>query len=129
MAITVAVLNANDDVVEMLRAAIQQAGFNTATAHVTDIKRGEQDFLSFLKEHDPRVIVYDIAPPYHENWTFSQLLNNTEAAKNRTFVLTTANKALLQEVAGSAIDVFEVSEKPDTLARIVDAVKRSAGNQ
>ena len=129
MAITVAVMNANDDVVEMLRAAIEQGGFSTVSAHITDFKRGHEDFVSFMKEHDPRVIVYDIAPPYRENWTFFQLLHNTEAAKNRSFVLTTANKQLLKETAGPGIDVFEVSEKPDTLESIVKAVQRSADAQ
>jgi CheY-like chemotaxis protein len=126
MAKTVAVMNANDDVVEMLRTAIEQAGFNTASTHVTDIKRGHEDFLSFIKEHDPQVIVYDVAPPYKENWTFFQLLRNSQAGKDRQWVLTTANLRLLQEVAGSALDVLEVSEKPETLESIVKAVQRMA---
>ena len=70
MAQTIAVLNSNQDVVEMLRTVMEQAGFNTVTTHVPDIKRGEEDFLSFLRKHDPAVIVYDIAPPYRENWNF-----------------------------------------------------------
>jgi CheY-like chemotaxis protein len=123
---TVAVMNANDDVVEMLRTAIEQAGFNTVSTHVTDIKRGHEDFLSFVKEHDPQVIVYDVAPPYKENWTFFQLLRNSEASKNCQWVLTTANIGLLQEIAGAALDVLEVSEKPETLDRIVKAVQRMA---
>ena len=122
---TVAVLNSNEDVVEMLRMVLEEAGFNTVAAHVPNIKRGEEDFLAFLAHHDPSVIVYDIAPPYRENWTFLKMIWDTVSAKKRTFILTTANERLLREVAGDDINVFELSEKPYTLQAIVDAVKRN----
>ena len=125
MATTVAVLNSSDDVVELLRFVLEQAGFKTVAVHLPDIKRGQEDFLAFLTKYDPAVIVYDIAPPYRDNWTFLQLILSSEAMKKRRFVFTTANKQLLQEIVGQTLDAFEISEKPYALNSIVEAVKRS----
>jgi hypothetical protein len=122
---TVAVFNTSEDVVAMLRAAIEAAGFETVAGHVPDIKSGNLDFVAFMKQHDPVVVVYDIAPPYRENWTFLQTELSTDGAKGRKFVVTTANKQLLREVTGYAVDILEISEKPDNLRQIVEAVKKS----
>jgi len=125
MAHTVAILNSSDDVVEMLRSLLEHAGFNTVAGHVPEFKRGEQDLIAFLETHNPDVIIYDIAPPYLENWTFLKLILQTEAAAGRKFVLTTANERLLREVAGADIDMLEIAEKPDNLNAILNAVKRA----
>jgi CheY-like chemotaxis protein len=124
MARTVAVLNSNEDVVEMLRSLLEGAGFNTVTGRVPELKRGEEDLIAFLKTHNPDVIIYDIAPPYHENWNFLKLVLDTDVAKGRKFVLTTANERLLREAAGKDIEVFEIAEKPDNLNAILTAVRR-----
>jgi DNA-binding NtrC family response regulator len=122
---TVAVLNANEDVVEMLRAVLEQAGFNTATGHVPEFKSGDQDLIEFLKTHNPDVVVYDIAPPYKQNWTFLKLVLDSDTARRRKFVFTTANKQLLREATGEDMDVYEIAEKPDNLDAILNAVKRT----
>jgi DNA-binding response OmpR family regulator len=127
MALTVAVINSNDDTVDMLRFAFEKAGFNTVTAHIADIKRGKTDFLELIQQHDPALILYDVAHPYKENWVFLQMLRTTDAVKGRQFLLTTTNKALLQKAAGPEIDVFELSEKPYDIQRLVDSAKRMLG--
>jgi hypothetical protein len=60
---TVAILNTNDDLVELLRVAFEQAGFIAVSGH-NDLRRGKLNLPDFLRQHDPKVIVYDIAPPY-----------------------------------------------------------------
>jgi hypothetical protein len=50
MPYTAAVINSNEDVVEMLRSAMELAGLNTVTAHIADIKRGTTDFLTLLRK-------------------------------------------------------------------------------
>src|SRR5438309_1740826 len=125
MAQTIAVLNSNEDVVEMLRTVLEQAGFNTVSTHVPDIKRGEEVFVAFLETHDPAAVIYDIAPPYRENWNFLKLILDTQSAKRRHFILTTANERLLRDVVGNQIKVSEISEKPYTLESILNTVKSS----
>src|SRR5581483_6570955 len=60
----VAVFNSNEDVVEMLRAAIEHAGMVCVSTHVDEVKRGDSSLGSFMTEHDPMVIIYDLVPPY-----------------------------------------------------------------
>ncbi len=127
MPFTAAVINSNEDTVEMLRFALEHAGLNTVTAHIADIKRGTTDFLEFVKQHDPAIVVYDVGHPYKENWTFLKLLMSTEAGKSTKFFLTTTNKTLLRKAAGSDIDVFELSEKPYDIDVMVESVKRLLG--
>jgi DNA-binding NtrC family response regulator len=127
MAYTAAVINSNEDTVEMLRIALEHEGFNTASAHISDIKRGVTDFTEFMKQHDPAIVVYDIAHPYKENWVFLQLLLSTDASKKTKFLLTTTNKDLLRRVAGPDIEVFELSEKPYELENLIKSVKQLLG--
>ena len=123
----VAVLNSNDDTVEMLRMMFESEGMLTVSAHLDDIKRGEFDFGGFLREHDPQVIVFDIAPPYDRTWLMFRHLSTVDAAKKRTFVLTTTNKARVEEIAHPEQEVFEIVGKPYDLGLIVTAVKRALG--
>lgn len=122
----VAILNSSDDIVMLLRQLLDQEGYRTATAHVPHIKRGQEDLLAFLEQHDPLVIIYDIAPPYEENWNFFRLVQNTEAVKGRRFVLTTTNKRALEEQAG-ATDAIEILGKPYDLEEVLRAVARTTG--
>jgi hypothetical protein len=54
-----------------------------------------------------------------------KLILDTETAKTRKFVLTTANEKLLRDVVGDGVNFFELSEKPSILESVLSAVKRS----
>ena len=124
----IAVINSSEDTVEMLRACLQQNGFTAVvTAHVTDLRRGTTDFLKFIEEHDPKVLVYDIAIPYEENWRFLQLLMSSESMNGRRVVITTTNKRVLEQRIGQKTEAHELVGKPYDLQAIVDAVQRAAG--
>ena len=123
----IAVVNSNEDTVEMLRSCLQQNGFSSiVTGHINDFKTGDADFPRFVDHHDPRVIVYDISLPYDKNWTFLRLLLDTEVMRGRKVVLTTTNKARLEELVGPT-DAFEIVGKPYDLEQIVGAVKTALG--
>jgi FixJ family two-component response regulator len=66
---TVAVFNANEDVVELLRLVVQQAGHRMVTARVPDIKRGEVDVAAFVQQHDvgPRDAIEILGKPFDLN--------------------------------------------------------------
>jgi hypothetical protein len=118
----VAILNTNDDLVNLLREALIEQGFNVVTGHIKDIKSGRVDFGEFLRAHDPRVIVYDIAVPYDDNWTFLQTLKQLPDVKDRDFVVTTVNRRVLQQRVGSA-DAIEIQGgRADDLDPVVEAV-------
>ena len=119
----IAVVNSNEDTVEMLRSCLQQHGFSSiVTGHIHDFKTGLSDFPAFVAQHDPKVIVYDISIPYDKNWTFLRLLLDTEAMRGRKVVVTTTNKVRLEELVGPT-EAIEIVGKPYDLERIVGAVK------
>jgi DNA-binding NtrC family response regulator len=125
----VAVINSSEDTVEMLRTCLQLRGFRgVVTAHIHDFKTGEADFLKFIAEHDPAVIVYDVSIPYDKNWTFLQLLLDTDVMRSRKVVITTTNKRRLEELVGPT-DAFEIVGKPYDLDQIVEAVTAAVGTK
>ena len=96
----VAVINSNDDVVEMLRLSFEQAGFVVVSAHVDAIKRGETSLTDFVKVHKPQVIVFDLVPPYDSSYRFVEHLRETGILDGSRFVLTSTNPKRVQELAG-----------------------------
>jgi DNA-binding response OmpR family regulator len=118
----VAVINSSEDTVEMLRIQLERAGMVTVAGHVPDIKRGKLDFQEFVRQHQPDAAIWDIGPPYEENWTFFNLLRATDAARQVKFVLTTTNRERLLKVCGGC-DAIEIVGKPYDLEEITRAVQ------
>jgi DNA-binding NtrC family response regulator len=124
---TIAVINSNEDTVDMLRVCLQNHGFSSVvTGHVFNIKTGRMDFLQFLKIHDPAVFVWDISIPYDENWRFLHMLMTSEEMKGRQMVITTTNKRALDSLVG-ANEAYEIVGKPYDLDQVMKAVKKAAG--
>ncbi|SRR5579883_3300399 len=117
----VAVINSSADVVQLLRTALEGAGYTTVTAHITEIKQGQQDVVDFFERYDPQVVIYDVSLPYAENWTFFKLIRDTQAAQGRTFIVTTPNRRALQEEIGES-EALELTSKPYDLQTILDRV-------
>jgi CheY-like chemotaxis protein len=122
----VAIINSNDDVVEMLRLSLEQAGFVTVSAHVDAIKRGKTSLIDFVKVHRPNVIVFDLVPPYDRNYRFIEHLRETEVLDGCHFVLTSTNPARAHELAGVSDQIYEVLGKPYDLDQITRAVKEAS---
>ncbi len=123
----VAVFNTSDDVVEMLRIALEQGGFVVVSAHLDEIRRGSVNLASFVEEHQPRVILYDIAPPYDRSWRFLEHVREADAMRGRAFVITTTNVARLREFVSAQTEAYEIVGKPYDIKAIVNAVRRAAG--
>ena len=122
---SVLILNSSQDTIDVLKVALEQQGFVVAWAHVAAVKSGEADLLALVDQHSPDVIIYDIALPYEENWTFLRLLQTSDALKGIRWVLTTTHRKRLMELVGEVGDVHEIVGKPYDLKQIVDAVKGS----
>ena len=121
---TVAIFNTSEDTVEALRLMFEQHGFETVSAHIDEIKRGQVDFVEFVKTHDPAATVWDIAPPYDHNWTFLKLVRTSEVMRGRAVVLTTTHKANLERLVGPT-EAVEIIGKPYDLEQVVNAVSRA----
>ena len=122
----IAVINSTPDIIDMLRLAIESAGFVVVTALTFEVRDGEIDLDRFIAQHEPIVIVYDIAPPYETNWRLFEHLSAMPMMRGRQFVLTSTNARHVTALAGREHHVYEVVGKPFDLDEIVRAVKEAS---
>jgi DNA-binding response OmpR family regulator len=130
----VALFNASDDTVEMVKHMLRASNVDCFIGcHFSDLKKGRIDFARYMRHHDPQVVIFDISPPYEENWQFFKTLRDDGAMQGRGLVLTTTNKARLDETVGNDSEAFEIVGKPYDLdqisAAIAAALKRVAGTE
>ena len=123
--IVVAVVNTNPDILRLLRVNLESAGFIVIVLHIEDIKTAVGDVEATVERHNPRVIVYDIAPPYDVNWRFFDHLRCTNAFHGRHFVLTTVNVSQVQRIVGKESAVYEVVGEASDMQQVVRAVKEA----
>lgn len=124
--ISVAVINSTPDVVEMLRYTLERAGFVVATCFTFDIRDGRIDMDAFMRQHRPRVILYDLAPPYERNFRLFQHIRSMPAVQDVQFVLTSMNQENVLPLVGRDERVYEVVDRDDDLLAIVQAVKEAS---
>jgi DNA-binding response OmpR family regulator len=119
----IALFNASDDTVEMVQRMLDASGFSCLVGcHFSDLKKGRVDFARYLETHEPEVVIFDITPPYIENWRFFKTLRDGKAMEGRGLVLTTTNKKRLDETVGMDSEAFEIVGKPYDLEQIKNAI-------
>jgi DNA-binding response OmpR family regulator len=122
----VAIFNTSEDTTDLLRITLESAGFVVVSSFTNWIRDSKTDLEAFMRQHRPRVVVYDIALPYDQNWRLFQKIRKAPACRGISFVLTTTNVAQVQRVAGSEQHVHEIVGKPYDLDIVVRAVKEAA---
>jgi DNA-binding response OmpR family regulator len=119
-----ALFNASDDTVEIVQRMLTAAGFDCLVGcHFADLKKGAVDFARYIGTHQPDVVIFDISPPYNENWSFFKKLRDGKAMEGRGLVLTTTNKERLDEAVGKDSRAFEIVGKPYDLDQIERAIE------
>ena len=122
----VAIFNTSEDTTDLLRIVFENAGFVVVTAFTNHLRDGKVDLEAFMRQHQPRVIVWDIAVPYEQNWRLYEHMRSAPACRGVSFVVTTTNVRYVQKLAGDEV-VHEIIGKPYDLNQIVEAVKRVGG--
>jgi DNA-binding response OmpR family regulator len=121
--VTLALFNASDDTVEMVKRMLDGSGVHClVTCRFADLRKGIVDFAGYLREHDPDVVIFDISPPYEQNWAFFRRFRDDDEMRGRGLVLTTTNKDRLDEVVGRDSRAIEVVGKPYDLQQIMGAI-------
>ena len=92
--------------------------------HFADLKKGVVDFEKYMEKHNPEVVIFDISPPYDENWTYFKTMRDAETMRGRGSVLTTTNKLRLDEGLKEDSYALEVVGQPDDMERIRVAIMR-----
>lgn len=126
---TVAVLNGLADMVELWRIALETRGFVVVSAELDDIRRGLTNLKAFMEAHNPKVVIFDVTPPYDRSWQYLDQLRTTGPLKGRKIVLTTTNERRLRELVSTSEPVIEIFGKPFDLELTVAAVERAATAQ
>ena len=124
----VALFNASDDTIDMVQSLLTKTneGQSLIWCHFADLKKGIIDFSKYMEKHNPEVVIFDISPPYDENWTFFKTMRDSEMMQGRGLVLTTTNKLRLDEVLGEDSNALEVVGLPLDLDLIQAAIAREA---
>lgn len=119
----VAVINSTADIVEILEICLQSEGFNTTGGLIPEFKRGQRNMLEFIEEHNPDLIIWDLAPPYEQNIVFLEMIQDMKVMEGRKWVFTTTNKAALKQFSDK-FKALEIIGKPMDLQVIIDTVKK-----
>jgi DNA-binding response OmpR family regulator len=122
----VLIVNSSPDVIDMLRHTFEAAGWSALTAHVHDAREGKVDVARMATDFGASVIVFDIAPPYAENWLFLEQLRGAPAMSGRHFVITTTNVAQLRKVCGSC-EAIEIVGRPFDIDEVLKRAAALAG--
>ena len=122
----VALFNASDDTIDMIQAILTKSDSaqSLVWCHFADLKKGVVDFKKYLQKHNPEVVIFDISPPYDENWRYFKTMRDSESMKGRGSVLTTTNKNRLDEVLGSDSQALEVVGKAEDLKQIQAEIEK-----
>jgi DNA-binding response OmpR family regulator len=123
---TVAIINTSSDTIDMLRHFFEHAGFVVVSTATPNIRDGEVNLQSFIAQHKPDVLLYDIGLPYDINWRLFCHLRET-AKLDLPTVITTTNVRHVQPLAGDTY-VHEIVGKPFDLDKLLTIVKDVVGN-
>ena len=121
----VAIINTSNELVELLKVTLEGAGLVVVTTYLSEIRAANFDVETWLKVHDPRVVLYDVAPPFDRSWRFLDHLRSSPAFEGRRFVLTSPNVARVHEVVKTDETVYEVVGQAEDLDEIVRAVREA----
>src|ERR1700730_15099508 len=121
----VALFNASDDTIDMVQGLLTAAGGDQTLiwCHFADLKKGIVDFGKYMEKHNPEVVIFDLSPPYDENWRVFKTMRDAKTMQGRGVVLTTTNKNRLDEVLGGDSHAVEVVGKTKDLQQIGSAIK------
>lgn len=125
----IAIINTSEETLNLLRDVLSEDGFEVVSAYVVDLKRGRVDVGGFFAEHRPEALVYDVALPYEENWSFC--VNCVLPASGLTFahmVVTSTNKGVLERLVGPT-GVLELVGKPYDIEALLRAARRAVSGQ
>jgi DNA-binding response OmpR family regulator len=120
----IALFDASDDTAQMVKRMLAASGYTCLIGcQFSDLKKNRIDFARYLGQNEPEVVIFDISPPYAENWLFLQTLRDTKAMDGRGLVLTTTNKEQLDAAVGKDSEAFEIVGKPYDLDQIGGAIR------
>jgi len=116
------VVNTSEDTTEALREVLTEDGHEVATAYVRDLRLDRVNLESVISR-PPDAIIFDLAPPYEDNWAyFRDVFRKHPLVQGVPVIITTTNVRAASEFAGT--DVIEMLLKPYDLDRLLTKVHK-----
>jgi CheY-like chemotaxis protein len=119
------VINTSPDIVDMLRVALEHAGIVVVSTLTHLVRDGELDLERFVQQHEPGVVIYDIAPPYEANFQLFEHVRRMPVMAGRQFVVTSTNSRQVEKFFASSTPVYEIVGKPFDIDQIVSATREA----
>ena len=120
----VALLNSSEEIIARLREALDEGGFRTVAAHVTDVQLGILDLIAWLSETQADVILVDLPHPDGQALNFLRLLQHVDVLQRCGWILTTTHKDALETMLTAADGHPVVVGQPDIAGQVADAARR-----
>jgi DNA-binding NtrC family response regulator len=122
-AATIAVFDPDPSLLRLLELALSDEGYTVVTSLVGPIL----ETITLLETHRPRLVIYDIAPPYVQSRDDLERVQRAVRDWDCRFVLMTTNRLALEQELGR-VDVCDVVDKPFNLDTVLAAVHRCLGD-
>ncbi|MBI2759884.1 MAG: hypothetical protein HYX51_00460 [Chloroflexi bacterium] len=122
-AATIAVFDPDPSLLRLLELALSDEGYTVVTAGIGVVV----ETIALLETHRPRLVLYDIAPPYVQSRDDLERVQRAVSSWDCRFVLMTTNRLALEQEIGR-VDVCDVVDKPFNLDTVLTAVRRCLGN-
>lgn len=120
---TVFVLDSSPETVELLCAALEDAGLRTAGVSEAEVRLNQANFEALVRVHQPAAIVFDIPAAAPDEWAFFAHVRRTPPCRDIPLVLTTSETSPLKHLM--RFDSCEILEKPYELPAVLAAVGRA----
>jgi len=120
----VGLFDSNPAAIVRISRLLESAGFEVISRLIPDARSRRLDVEAFMKRHDPAVVIYEIGPPYKENWAMFEQIRATSMRDCR-FVLTSANAAQVERLAEHDERIFEIVDNRFDVDNVVQAVKEA----
>jgi DNA-binding response OmpR family regulator len=113
-------INTDDGILALIAAALTEAGFEALTCRLADLN-SEGGFLSYATKLLPDAIVYDVGPPYMENWERLQGVI-ASGAVTAPVIITSTDPDILRDKVGASPAAGFVG-KPFEIAELIGSVR------
>ena len=121
---TVALFISNADTCEMVLHMLHALGYDAIVGcPIAELRSNPVNFARYLIKFEPQVVIFDIGPPYQENWHLFGPLFHDEAIEGRGLVVTTPNKLALDHAMGKQSGSIEMLGRPYAANEIENAIE------
>ncbi len=120
------VVDDDHDIVRLVRAYLEKAGFRVTTAH------DGETALHILRRDRPALVVLDLMLPDHDGWDITRLVREDPSLAQTPLIMLTARIDDPDKITGLEMGADDYITKPfnprEVVARVRSVLRRSQGN-